>query len=108
MGVRVRDDGGEVSEYPPDFGDDPRHLPYAFEETAYWKPGYVQEGRVAHIVAVSIEKALCGMEPFYDDWLGSGSWTEIMKARTLPLCKRCAANADSTPSLRRLMGRVDS
>jgi hypothetical protein len=58
---------------------------------------YLRQGKVAHVLVfgsykpgVSYPSAQCGRSPnLFDSWYGTGSQTEIDKARRMPLCIRC-------------------
>lgn len=55
---------------------------------------YKERGWVAHLLPElsspnSWETALCGVEPGWNMWYGTGSQTEIDKVTILPTCRNC-------------------
>ena len=52
---------------------------------------YKPRGLMAHYVPFGGEVARCGMHFTRDEWMGTGTWGELEKARALRTCPRCEA-----------------
>lgn len=58
---------------------------------------YRASGKVAHVVPFGDQHPVCGPLAGSSEWFGTGNWSELERAKAMPLCPRCATHTDTHP-----------